>query len=333
MSTAAFACLQSDFRPLSRAPSVSTFVRHTDPFTPYDEHPRADATHLAPMPPHDDILPTVVGDDFRHRVGVKPLDTATWFVRDAEWQPTIDMKRRLLADRRDEVVAYAEGFDDALEEAAHLVLDWSGGSTSRRGIDALVDAALTIPDDLTVLAPGRAGDTSTLPFVGGVVCSPSRWLLTDKIGLDMLAVHRPVARYAEHIGAAVDLTLDRLTEQRPVWRSNWTLEDHPALFQPAAPGQPLVDHPQDLWIRIERETLRRLPRSGGVLFTIRGFQQPLRDYVRRGRDAAVNLQRLVSRLPDDVARYKSIYAYREAVLAWLAVVVADSSDAPGAPSR
>jgi len=311
--------------------SVSAFVRHDDPFTPFDEQPTTRETPVAAMPPHDDILPTVVGDDFRHRVGVKPLDPANWFVRDEEWQPTIEMKRRLLATRREEVVACTAAADDvaitAIEEAARLVLDWVGGSTTKRGIDALVDAALCIPDDLTVLAPARVDGVARLPFVAGVVCSPSRWRLADKIGLDMLAVHRPVARYTEHIGAAVDVTLDRLTEQRPVWRSNWTLEDHPSLFQPAVPERPLVDDPGELWIRIERETLRRLPLSGGVLFTIRGFQQPLRDYVRRGRDVATNLHRLVSRLPDDVARYKSIYQYRETVLSWLDGVIGDYADA------
>lgn len=311
--------------------SVNAFVRHDDPFTPFDERPAPRSMPVAAMPPHDDILPTVVGDDFRHRVGAKPLDPADWFVRDEEWQPTIEMKRRLLATRREEVVACTAAADDvaitAIEEAARLVLDWVGHSTMKHGIDALVDAALCIPDDLTVLAPARVDGVARLPFVAGVVCSPSRWRLADKIGLDMLAVHRPVARYAEHIGAAVDVTLDRLTEQRPVWRSNWTLEDHPSLFQPVVPERPLVDEPGDLWIRIERETLRRLPRSGGVLFTIRGFQQPLRDYVRRGRDVASNLHRLVSRLPDDVARYKSIYPYREAVLAWLNGVIRDDADA------
>jgi hypothetical protein len=238
---------------------VNAFVRHDDPFTPFDERPVPHSTPVAAMPPHDDILPPVVGDDFRHRVGVKPLDPANWFVRDDEWQPTIDMKRRLLATRRDDVVACTTDADDvvlaAIDEAAQLVLDWTGGSTTNHGIDALVDAALCIPDDLTVLAPVRGDGAARLPFVAGVVCSPSRWRLADKIGLDMLAVHRPVARYAEHIGAAVDVTLERLTEQRPVWRSNWTLEDHPSLFQPAVPERPLVDDPGDLWIRIERRAV------------------------------------------------------------------------------
>ena len=299
--------------------SRAAFVTHRDPFTPFDTAPASsnvNAGYVARIP-HDEILPQVVGDAFRHRVGVKPLDVAKWFVRDADWEPTLAMKRTLIADRRDEVVSFRDDCHDAAQEAAELVLTWAGKSTSRTGVDALVDAALAVPDDLTVLRSVAAGDVEQLPFVAGVVCSPSRWRLADKIGHDMLAVHKPVALYAEHIGAAVDTTLTRLSPDKPVWRSNWTLEDHPALFQPFTPGRQLVDHPSELWIRIERETLRRLPRTKGVLFTIRGFQEPLATYVQRGPEAIGALRELVARLPDAVARYKSVYDYRAATLTWL----------------
>ena len=299
--------------------SLAAFVTHRDPFTPFDtapSTPSVNAGYVARIP-HDEILPQVVGDAFRHRVGVKPLEIAKWFVTDADWEPTLAMKRALIADRRHEVVSFRDDCHDVAQEAAELVLAWVGKSTSRSGVDALVDAALAVPDDLTVLRSVATGDGEQLPFVAGVVCSPSRWRLADKIGHDMLAVHKPVALYAEHIGAAVDTTLTRLSPDKPVWRSNWTLEDHPALFQPFSPGRQLVDHPSELWIRIERETLRRLPRTQGVLFTIRGFQEPLATYVQRGPEAVGALRELVVRLPDAVARYKSVYDYRAATLTWL----------------
>ncbi len=293
---------------------MTPFVAHRNPFTPFDTAP---STDFAGRIPHDEILPQLVGDSFRHRVGVKPLDPARWFVRDDEWQPTIGMKRELLEHRRDDVVAFREDGHEVAHEAAELVLGWLGQTTSRSGIDALVDAALAVPDDLTVLRSVPGSDGEQLPFVAGVVCSPSRWRLREKIGLDMLAVHKPVALYAEHIGAAVDTTLTRLTPEKPIWRSNWTLEDHPALFQPVSPERPLVEHPSDLWIRIERETLRRLPRTRGILFTIRGFQEPLSTYVQRGPEAVRTLRELVARLPDALARYKSVYDYRAATISWL----------------
>lgn len=295
---------------------MATFVAHRDPFTPYDASP-ANPSMPAGRIPHDDILPQLSGDSFRHRVGVKPLDLGRWFVRDDEWGPTLAMKRALIDGRRDDVVACREDGHDVAQEAAELVLEWAGASTESTGIGALVDAALVVPDDLTVLRTVDSVDGERLPFVAGVVCSPSRWRLREKVGLDMATVHRPVALYAEQIGSAVDTTLARLSTEKPLWRSNWTLVDHPALFQPFPPERPLADHPSRLWIRIERETLRRLPRTRGILFTIRGFQEPLDTYVRRGPEAVRTLRELLARLPDSLARYKSILDYRAATIEWL----------------
>lgn len=298
---------------------MTPFVTHSDPFTPFDtapSTPSVDTGYVARIP-HDEILPQVVGDAFRHRVGTKPLDLHRWFVRDPDWEPTIAMKRALIDERRNEVVCHRDDAHEVAQEAGELVLGWLGKSTSNIGIDALVDAAREVPDDLTVLRsmPSEAGEQ--LPFVAGVVCSPSRWKLSEKIGHDMLTVHKPVALYAEHIGAAVDTTLTRLSPDKPIWRSNWTLEDHPALFQPYPPDRPQVEHPSELWIRIERETLRRLPRTRGILFTIRGFQEPLSSWVNRGPEAVRTLRELVFRLPDALARYKSVYDYRAATITWL----------------
>lgn len=303
---------------------MTEFVLHTHPFTPYDQAPPPSSGGFVGRIPHEEIIPQLVGESFRHRVGTKPLDVSGWFVRDEEWQPTIEMKRRLLTHRRSEVVQYRQDAHDVAHEAAELVLGWLGLTPTSTGVEALVEAARHVPDDLTVLkseanlvgAP-TGGSGERLPFVAGVVCSPSRWRLSEKIGHDMLAVHRPVALYADHIGSAVDTTLSRLSPDKPLWRSNWTLEDHPALFQPTPPTRPLVDHPSQLWIRIERETLRRLPRTRGILFTIRGFQEPLSTYVQRGPEVVRTLRELVARLPENLARYKSIHQYREQVLVWL----------------
>jgi hypothetical protein len=68
---------------------------------------------------------------------------------------------------------------------------------------------------------------------------------------------------------------------------------------------------------MERQTLRFLPRTGGALFTIRTYQQPITEYVARGKDKAQTLHSLIKRLPDDVAKYKSLLLYRSQLLEWL----------------
>ena len=285
-----------------------THVLHQHPFTPYDELPTIDFSSFKALPMADSMLPAEMTNEFRHRVGTRPLDTAQWLPSDRETEPTIAMKRELLRARRDEVVGLLEGGDDAAGEAAQMVADFVGKKLESTGISALVEAALMVADDLVVMKS---------VVVAGVVCSPSRWRLSTKLGQDMLAVHRPVARYAEQVGGAVDTTMARLKADQPMVRSNWTIEDHCALFQPVGPSAPLLSDPSQLWVRMERQTLRALPICGGSMFTIRTYQQPITEYVARGRDKARTLHSLIKRLPDDVAKYKSLLHYRESLLAWL----------------
>ena len=293
-------------------------VIHRHPFTPFDQTPSAEVASFLAMPIPDEILPQVIGENFRHRLGTFPVEITNWLPRDAETDLTIALKKKLLASRRDEVVGFKVGGEAVAQEAALLVSQWAGVELSSTGINALVEASSLVADDLAVLQPVKSADgNEKLLLTAAVVCCPSRWTLAEKIGHDMLTVHAPVAKYAEHVGAAVDNYFQRITVEKPVWRSNWIIQDHPALFQPVIPPGPLLENPQDLWIRMERQTLRRLPETGGILFTIRGYQQPLPEYLSRNKDIASNLRILLERLPDDVAHYKSVYHYRPKILKWI----------------
>ena len=311
MSTAAFACHLSD---LVRRVAMN-HVLHRHPFTPFDQLPLGDVSAFRALAIPAEILPIEIGDQFRHRMGTKSLDTSQWLPSDEETEPTIAMKRELLRLRRSEVVGLAEGGSDAAEEAAKLIAEFCGAPVQGRGIDALVEASLLVADDIVVMQP--KGDEPQLVVVAGVVCSPSRWSIQTKLNSNMMAVHVPVPHYADHVGKAVDTTLSRLRVDQPMVRSNWTIEDHCALFQPVAPKGPLVQDVTQLWIRMERQTLRALPQTGGSMFTIRTYQQPITEYVARGKDVASTLYSLVKRLPDDVAKYKSMLHYRDALLKWL----------------
>ena len=270
------------------------------------------------MPIPDQILPQLVGENFRHRLGTFPVEISNWLLRDDEFDLTVQLKKKLLATRRSEVVGLQPGGDEVAQEAAQLVSTWAGVELASSGIDALVEASSLVADDLAVLQPIKAHDGSEqLLLNAAVVCCPSRWMLSEKMGHNMLAIHEPVAKYADHVGAAVDTYFQRLTVEKPVWRSNWIIQDHPALFQPQIPSGPLVKTPDELWIRMERQTLRRLPKTGGILFTIRGYQQPLPDYLSRSKKIAQETRTLVERLPEDVAQYKSVLKYRPAIMNWI----------------
>ena len=90
--------------------------------------------------------------------------------------------------------------------------------------------------------------------------------------------------------------------------------------RPPARGLEVGAAPGHLWLRSERQTLRRLPRTGGVLFTILVQQAPLGVLADHPAQAAALAARLRAQ-PDDLTRMNGLAPHRDAVLAWLGGLV------------
>jgi len=68
-------------------------------------------------------------------------------------------------------------------------------------------------------------------------------------------------------------------------------------------------------LRIERQTLRRLPKTGAIVFTIRVYLTPLEELVKEP-DVPGRLASAIRSWPEDVARYKARPVY-ESILEYL----------------
>lgn len=133
----------------------------------------------------------------------------------------------------------------------------------------------------------------------------------------MTQIHSPVARYDEDLQSPVDAVIARLHPDRPLWRVNWGVSNHPSLFQPdIPPATPEMD-PASMWVRVEWQTLRKLPETGAVLFTIRTFVESMHGFYEREYDLVHGFADLISKIPENVAQYKSIAPYRDALYAYL----------------
>lgn len=298
-----------------------SIVFHNDPFTPFDrqETPLSDSPGFVPgnrrsIAIPSDLFPTAV-DAVRLRVGARPLDVEQWVSAvDDDWAPTIAMKRALIAERPQEVIACIEGAEEECEEVAAGVLGSIGANPSMEsGIDALVDAALQVADDLCILLPDEKGVPR---LAAAVLCSPNRWRLAEKMNGTMSSIHSPVARYEEDLNSPVNSVMMRLNPERPMWRINWGISNHPSLFQPDTPPLTPQMEAADMWFRVEWQTLRRLPLTGGILFTIRTYVEKLSDFMERDQPLVQDIAELVNKIHEDVAQYKSIAPYREKLFAY-----------------
>lgn len=202
-------------------------------------------------------------------MGTRALGDRPWLVVDDRRDAELALKARLLDEQRDDVLLVAPRAigDEVLE------LVRATGVALAHAADPLEAAARSIQEDLCLL---RFRD-GAWHLDGAALCFPSRWRLADKARRPLVEVHDPTPGYAEHLAPRVDQLLSRLTD-RPVLRRNWFVHPDGALHQPTAPAvDPVVPAAQvldDLYLRSERQTLRRLP-SGWILFTIRIQQDTL----------------------------------------------------------
>jgi hypothetical protein len=206
-------------------------------------------------------------------MSTRSLELGAWLIADEDRERDLVRKAVLLDERHAEVFAALDTPEvgAASLEVLELVLEATGESVVPTDLHPLDAAARLVQEDLClmVLRDGAPHlDAASL-------CFPSYWRLADKLGRPMADVHGPVAHYGDELAAKVDTFLLRLRPERPVWRRNWSIHDDPAYFLPDPTPPRAVDPPDGLWLRSERQTLRRLTSADVVLFTIRTQQVPL----------------------------------------------------------
>jgi len=263
-------------------------------------------------------------------MGLKPLDLAAWIEPDSTDAARLKLKEELLRKERALVLCAEPDTVDACRElytvlADHLPRHHPSDYRSEQGhlrvlatgcmypmsppadFDAerlLACMSLWIQEDVCILSPA-----APVRLTAGSVCFPSRWNLPEKLGLDSGAIHQPVPGFKAALAAPTRNFLERITVEKPVWRLNWTIHDSDQLFAPHPVPErlDLTDATvlDATFLRVERQTLRRLPATGAVVFTIRSYLHLMRDVAADGMRRE-SLRQTLRTLPDEVVAYKGM---------------------------
>lgn len=259
------------------------------------------------------------------RLGLSSLHPADWLQPDADFARFHAHKADCLQHHQEQVIAclpssYAlQGlFADFLLE--HL-LHWHGDSYAL--VDGnlkhlpsglrwpLADRSLAacsrwIQEDIVLLEP----QGNSYRLAAASVCSPSNWRLEEKLGATLAAIHAPVPGYEAQLAARVDRLLAGLKADKPVSRINWSLQ----------PGNELRwrdqssdgDHKLDIYWRIERQSLLRLPAANAIIFSIRIYLHRLEDLLKTpGLEA--DLHNILHNLPTEQLTYKGLLSLRKKI--------------------
>lgn len=215
-------------------------------------------------------------DAWDFSIGLKPIPEADW-LEGGEADPAA-RKDRLLRDRSEIVWGETEGSRPGQAEVLALVEQSLGKAEAAADIPPLLAAARRVPDDLVLMEKREGAWRNTAISL----CAPTFFSAPEVLGRSLAEIHGPVTGFSERFLARVERIFEGLRPGLVLQRRNWTVTPFEALFTPSSAGlgeavQAITPERagQELFVRVERQTLRRLPQTGGALFTIRVWLDPL----------------------------------------------------------
>ena len=260
-------------------------------------------------------------EDFRHHLTLRRGDAKEFFrSKDVTGSELAERSRWIAADPGRYVDCLPEG-DELVAEFSQLCADWrlTDCESPESGVVALSAQArlrklgTAMEADILFLSSDPEG---SFRLRGGVLCFPTGWALTEKLGQTLDFIHGVVPGLNSAIGPAINQFLSKLRPGAAVLRNNWGIvasserNQHPVRGIPP-PALPLaLDR---LWLRVENQALVALPRSRGVVFGIRIEHYRL-DEILPAQTVRTGLLRSLSTMPQAMAVYKRIDDVRDALL-------------------
>ena len=151
--------------------------------------------------------------------------------------------------------------------------------------------------------------------------------LPPKLGQPLEFIHAPVPGYEKHLRRTMNLLFSNLkADQPPMWRTTWDIHPTGILDHVKTKTYQHVDYEtasqvrsSKLHLKVEYQTIRRLPRSHYLLFTIKTMMDPLRSLEAVSPTAAACLAASIKGRSPAMQTYKGLpnATTTQAVLSYL----------------
>ncbi|KAI1761539.1 mannosyl transferase [Hypoxylon sp. FL1150] len=311
-----------------------------------DPYPDWSVEHTKPLP----YRPFRYGPKYNVTMGLRSMKHVDWIELDNHYPRYHADKARRIKERGhkscrtapeaypaavellEELTDYLPARYPSLYKRTAVGLDnlWSGESfdiaTRPLAEDPMQTCARLVQDDLAIMIEKP---DSQYYLLAGAILLPGFWRLEDKYGMPLSEIHTSgdVPQFREKLEKGMLNFFRRLKPEEMVARNNYFLqvdddlgwswsigpEDAPEVSWSTAEKNRAVEHHH---FRSERQTLRRLPRSGGVVFTIRTYFHPVTE-IAEEEYVPGRLASAVRSWGDDVSKYKGKERYEEVLLEYL----------------
>ncbi len=216
------------------------------------------------------------GSEPLFKIGLRPFVSENWLDFDDTFDAFMHEKKRLLNEIPEKVFQAEDDTLDVQTEVLELIskhLDEHSLSFEKQdaSLPPLLQAAMMVQEDLVIMRKSNEG----WRLVAGSVCFPSSWSLQEKLGKPLHDVHAPVPDFNKGSRNAnmIERIFDNLQLDHPVERFNWSVYNDDALYHDDRSSEHM-NQQSKCFLRVERQTLTKLPKSEDILFTIRIYIDP-----------------------------------------------------------
>ncbi|PYH95097.1 hypothetical protein BO71DRAFT_378204 [Aspergillus ellipticus CBS 707.79] len=294
------------------------------------QHPGCnDIKRMTPYP----AQPIKGRERYRVMMDVRRLDVANWLTVDKNYMDEHVVRSELLQTEKKKVIQCLPESYDACLEALEEVVDFlcqrfpnifeqkCGSETvihnnmtgetftfggEKRDVDPLEIAVRLTMEDLSIL---MKNEDDEYYLAASASLFPVGWTVQERIGWTISKLHNPVPLWHQQVANSVSKFLARLTPASPMERSNYFVEvKRPdedlfeILYRPTSLSEDNPDPaPQDIVIRRERQTFRRLPRTGTIVFGVKTILTTLDELPMQELQ---NLAKEIKSWPEYVGEYK-----------------------------
>ncbi|KAL3430196.1 hypothetical protein BDV09DRAFT_189470 [Aspergillus tetrazonus] len=286
-------------------------------------------------------------------MGIRKMDWNNWIEMDSYFLRYHETKAAELKKDFDEHIKYVDNevtkhacfelyeelvqylvhrYPKVFQHSANTVHNALTGETFRfpaqTPSEALSSSSLLVQDDLVIMV---GNDDGHYHLDAGAVCLPGFWRLREKfrMSLDTLHFEASVPHYAEKLQKSMNRFFKTLPAARPVVRNNYFIQLDDGLHWSHRMGDQAGTEVaswatanskgltiDEIHFRSERQSLRRLPRSGAIVFTVRTYFEPITTLAREPHVPG-RLAEAIRNWDEAVSKYKGKSHWEHILLPYL----------------
>ncbi|CAL5871764.1 uncharacterized protein PFLUO_LOCUS6017 [Penicillium psychrofluorescens] len=241
---------------------------------------------------------------YHQTMSLTKLDTDWWIELEKTYKSRIAQRKELYAKEGKAVLNSLPGSELACKELMEIVLQFIcaryphyfslvdnrvlhnrilGTEQDIRAKPPLEILLDNVPEDFALML--RDDKTGFYILRAAVICSALGWNVASKIDRQLHEIHSPIPDYKEKMQFSMDRFFTKMPTEKPIQRGSWGLEVGEPLYM--APGDPLEEERRkqdpnlridECTLRVDWQTLRRLPLSGAVVFNFKALFTPLVEF-------------------------------------------------------